>query len=687
MHSEHNTPTAAPDEAAAFLAARFPRLDEGETIEIRPIEGATVKGRRWFQSAEEAARYAVGFNGRHDIYYGINPRRGRGGTKAQIARVTQVHLDVDFKHYADGREGALAAIDRFPLAPTYAVESGGGFQLGFDLAEPIHGEGATAPAVARVEGLIRRLQVHFGGLDATQDVSRIFRVPGTTNHKYDPPRPVRLLWSHPERRYRLEEFEALLPEPRPAAERATGQGGDSLPAGDRSGAGDVPTPGEIAEWLSYIPKQGAYDTWLCCLMAIHSVYPDQTGIDLIEAWSPGHEGEVAEKFRSFKRTGVGIGSLVHLAKAHGWQPPTFTVRLHGRPLGEPPAPETDDHDKMGIEQLRQENARLRAEVAALREDVRDLLHQRNEERDRFRRKLLVLRNSTLRPSTRLAVVGLADVLEAAERAGGTQEDGWRPVFLAAVADRAALNERSVGAEVQHIAELQLIDKETTAPKAVRKKLPNGREHRVLCSELRVRATAAELIDRAAAIRAPGRNHGGPRELKRWRCPDHPDAIHRATCGACGQTGTDVPREPARPGADEPAAPCDAQVASHTPDSSSGAGDARPVEVPGIPVTQLASHNPSADASPPATGAERERADDLGERLTALYERCARGDGLPATAPPAPSTPLCERCAEAPVPIEGMWCLPCLDAEPGRDAPPQPPPERYSPVALLDGGGR
>lgn len=74
--------------------------------------------------------------------------------------------------------------------------------------------------------------------------------------------------------------------------------------------------------LSALPMHMDYLDWLRVLMAVHDVYPGSDGVALVEAWSPGHRGEVAAKFRSFDRTakeGVSIGTLVHMAKQYGYK--------------------------------------------------------------------------------------------------------------------------------------------------------------------------------------------------------------------------------------------------------------------------------------------------------------------------------------------------------------------------------
>lgn len=82
------------------------------------------------------------------------------------------------------------------------------------------------------------------------------------------------------------------------------------------------TEKQVADAIKHIPRRMDYYDWLRVLMAVHDEYPDGRGIAICEAWSPGYEGEVARKFRSFDRTsksGVTIATLFHMAKKNGWQ--------------------------------------------------------------------------------------------------------------------------------------------------------------------------------------------------------------------------------------------------------------------------------------------------------------------------------------------------------------------------------
>jgi hypothetical protein len=106
------------------------------------------------------------------------------------------------------------------------------------------------------------------------------------------------------------DVEPKAPQPRPAVERG------ALPANEA----------EVARALAVLPPKGDYNTdWLPVLMAVHDAFPDERGIALIEAWSPGYRGEVARKWKSFEATPassrITVATLFHKAKQFGYEPP------------------------------------------------------------------------------------------------------------------------------------------------------------------------------------------------------------------------------------------------------------------------------------------------------------------------------------------------------------------------------
>lgn len=92
----------------------------------------------------------------------------------------------------------------------------------------------------------------------------------------------------------------------------------------------TPAPMTDIDWaLSYlaaIPATEDYEQWLYVGMALHSV--SESLLSEWDAWSrPAsnyNEKDCATKWKSFKRSGKGIGYLGWLAKSHGWISPVST---------------------------------------------------------------------------------------------------------------------------------------------------------------------------------------------------------------------------------------------------------------------------------------------------------------------------------------------------------------------------
>lgn len=84
---------------------------------------------------------------------------------------------------------------------------------------------------------------------------------------------------------------------------------------------EPPTAEEIAKMLSHIPPRPDYDTWLKIASAVWSVLPFAEGVQVLNQWSPEEkEGEYHEKHRARLKQ-VGVGSLIHIAKEHGYKTP------------------------------------------------------------------------------------------------------------------------------------------------------------------------------------------------------------------------------------------------------------------------------------------------------------------------------------------------------------------------------
>ncbi|WP_210547278.1 DUF927 domain-containing protein [Rhodoferax sp. PAMC 29310] len=85
-------------------------------------------------------------------------------------------------------------------------------------------------------------------------------------------------------------------------------------------------PELIRSALQYVPANVARDDWARVGMAIKSEFADSTGFDLFDEWSQTAEGYDPKATRSTWHSikpggGVGIGTLLHLAKENGYRLP------------------------------------------------------------------------------------------------------------------------------------------------------------------------------------------------------------------------------------------------------------------------------------------------------------------------------------------------------------------------------
>jgi putative DNA primase/helicase len=87
------------------------------------------------------------------------------------------------------------------------------------------------------------------------------------------------------------------------------------------------TPELLRSALGHVSALLARDEWAKVAMAIKSEYPDETGLDLFDAWSQT-AGDVynakatRDTWKSVRASGgVTVGTLLHLAKQNGWEAP------------------------------------------------------------------------------------------------------------------------------------------------------------------------------------------------------------------------------------------------------------------------------------------------------------------------------------------------------------------------------
>lgn len=184
---------------ADLVAALF---EPGDLVELRALPEPVR--RRWLRAEQVPAFHVTPAWRAMNVHFGPNPRRRRGGTGADVTLARCLFVDIE-------RVSADEAIARVTSAglpePTAVVSSGGGMHIYWRLVEPMTD---LAVWTARQKALIAAL----GSDPVVHDPPRVMRLPGTLNHKYDPPRACEVVESNTEGRHPLDAFPVLaLPLP------------------------------------------------------------------------------------------------------------------------------------------------------------------------------------------------------------------------------------------------------------------------------------------------------------------------------------------------------------------------------------------------------------------------------------------------------------------------------------------
>ncbi len=168
-----------------------------------------------------------------DTYIAIStqaapPTGNSRGSEATVVSLPGLFADIDLasekgsdKNYPRDREEALQILESFPIKPTSLIDTGNGFHAHFDFEKPllVHSEGDRVVIKKLSADFQRVLGSHFKkhgrNIDSVGDIVRLCRLPGTLNHKSDPPKPVTLVYYKPEHRLTREWLEAFLETNRP----------------------------------------------------------------------------------------------------------------------------------------------------------------------------------------------------------------------------------------------------------------------------------------------------------------------------------------------------------------------------------------------------------------------------------------------------------------------------------------
>ncbi|MDQ3508818.1 MAG: primase alpha helix C-terminal domain-containing protein [Actinomycetota bacterium] len=189
--------------AKQYMDLLHHELAAEERIEIRyrGINGGDNSMRQeFFSITVESASRAVDLGQTAEVYMGVATRLGEDGTKSGVIRTWALWGDFDLKG-SYTRKGRATQMKSLPCRPSMIVWSGNGYHAYWLLEEPAESKEDLETA-ERVMGLLA------AGLegDPVQDRSRILRVPGTFNHKYDEPQTVLLKRCKPDARYSLDQI-------------------------------------------------------------------------------------------------------------------------------------------------------------------------------------------------------------------------------------------------------------------------------------------------------------------------------------------------------------------------------------------------------------------------------------------------------------------------------------------------
>jgi hypothetical protein len=202
-----------PSESAAikFLRSTIEPGMFGTVIAIDPVSSVCT-GRAYTLDDMTAVEQFIEHQAaaHRNLYWSPNPTRtplNKKPKSADIASMRWVHLDLD-----DPSPAALARVREYNPPPSMIVASGGGFNVYWALAKPIHANGN----ITELEDANRRVILDLGGDVGTQDIGRILRLPGTINYPSKTklangrvPVPATLVEINPERTYSLDDFPKL----------------------------------------------------------------------------------------------------------------------------------------------------------------------------------------------------------------------------------------------------------------------------------------------------------------------------------------------------------------------------------------------------------------------------------------------------------------------------------------------
>ena len=180
-----------------FLDAIFDAKLGHEYVELRVL-GRDVPPYQVYESDLDAIQdHADHWAPKRDVYYGVLPRGAKQGDGLSIRNTTAV-LWGDYDPKVMAKRDLFTVLTKLSPPPQIVVDSGSGYHVYWLLEQEVDFDAARM--------VMNEIAAQTGG-DHVSDKARILRVPGTLNHKTNPPKPVRLLrMDLMHRGYKLSDF-------------------------------------------------------------------------------------------------------------------------------------------------------------------------------------------------------------------------------------------------------------------------------------------------------------------------------------------------------------------------------------------------------------------------------------------------------------------------------------------------
>ncbi len=212
-----DTPSAGRRE---FLAALYKGSPDKLYLELRCIHPTTGEARSlWGQMGNKrelsaALKQAEVLNREgFGLYFAPCLRKAKQGKAETAVLMSSLWIDIDCDDDGHKRENALTKLRKFEPAPSFVLDSGGGWHGYWLLDEPflLQSDADRQKAADILRGLFTALG---GDPEYVKTVAGIMRLPDSVNTKPDRAGVVvSILECHPERRYTLDTFTWLESQP------------------------------------------------------------------------------------------------------------------------------------------------------------------------------------------------------------------------------------------------------------------------------------------------------------------------------------------------------------------------------------------------------------------------------------------------------------------------------------------